>query len=773
MWGRALLIALVVGIGLSVFIGIKASVYSFVRTRDTLFNELALADLEIIAQPLALEEIPDWSHIPGVISWDKRLVSMGHIPLRSGKTLATAVYYLDSEPTLDRFRILEGNSFQKGDLSQGVMEQGLQRYHGFQVGDSLELESKGGTQTLKIVGSVLAPEFLMGTMDPNLFVPLKGSLGVVYLPIDHVIDLFGYPLYNSFLFRIDPKADFEKVKREILKTLEGTPIRRVLPKAQQPSYQHLQDDVRAIGSYADAMVLIFSLVAFLATFLSVNRLIQSQRVEIGALRALGFSTFSIALSYVFLSLVLALGGAILGVPASYWIRHLFTQVYLESHGLAILYGWTPLGTILKGMVLGWVVTLLGVLVPLIGLLLKEPQEILRPRSVRGKGRWIRGWRRLEQGLPPIPAGVRLGVRNLWRHPGLVATTLVSISFSIAAGIGFSIGNNSLYRTSDKILAAQKWTLFLDFNELLEPEGYKPLLELEVVEQFEPYLRGYVEVFHDSHSVGQMAAGQRVMGIPSGDSMNHLDLIQGRTFEADRFEVVINRSLADRLGVWIGDSVILEGSQGRDDFMVVGVVSNFTLHTVFAPLPKVQSILGLEDFASGAMVQADRSDAVERIYQMPMVGGILTKQEFEKATEEMRQEFGRMVRLARSVSVVIALLFIFSTLMLGAFEREEEYATLQALGFGRTDFRRMLSIELVVQAIIGLTLSIPLALTIGDFLVFQLNKAWGVNLHPYPRVTDFFSVFVPAILVLPFTMIPILIFVYRIDLVQAVRRRILG
>lgn len=771
MWGRALLISFIVATGIGIFIGIESAVDSFIHTRDALFQRLELADIEVVTQPLAVEEIPDWPKLSGIALWEKRLVHRGHIRLPSGKDLAAVVYYLDPEeqPALDKLWITAGE-YLKTDSDQILIEGGLHQYHSYRVGDLLRLESRGGSYEFPIGGIAVSPEFLIGTVDPDLFIPLKGTLGVLYLSIKRVEEFFGYPLYNSFLFRLEEGADVEEMKRAIVQSLEGIPIHHLLSKDQLLSYRHLNDDERAIGSIAHVIVFIFSLVAFFATFLSIHRLIQSQRNEIGALRALGFGNRPIIGSYMLIALSLAIGGIVLGVPISFVVRNLFTEVYVESHGLVAVYPVMLVETLLKGAVIGTAVIFSAVLLPLLILLREEPQDLLRARSSLSVTRTLHLWRLIERVFQRFSAPLRLGIRNLWRHPGLTLTTVVSIAFSIAAGIAFSIGDRSIYRFSDEILGRNRWDMMVDFNEMIPLEEYRSLQELPVVERLEPYLRGYVEISH-----GEEVLGQRLMGVVPDSDLSAYDLIEGEELHSDR-EILLNRNAMEELGISVGDSVSVKGPRGEERYTIAGVMTNVAAHTAFVALGEAQQLLvGEEEKASGAFLKtrAPLEESLQAVYSVGVVGGVLTKKEVGQGLDEFKEEMGRMVRLSGWVSVGVALLFIFSMLMLGAFEREAEYATLQTLGFGRQEHWRILFVELGVQQVIGLALCIPLALMIGSFFVQRLNEAWGMNLQPMPQIGDFLFLFVPAVVAIPLATIPVWVFLSRIDLVQAIRLKTLG
>ena len=78
-------------------------------------------------------------------------------------------------------------------------------------------------------------------------------------------------------------------------------------------YVSYQQDAERMGNLASVFPLIFFLVAALVCLTTMTRMVEDQRVEIGGLKALGYSRSAIALKYVGYGFLSSFFGGILGL----------------------------------------------------------------------------------------------------------------------------------------------------------------------------------------------------------------------------------------------------------------------------------------------------------------------------------------------------------------------------------------------------------------------------------------------------------------------------
>ena len=100
-----------------------------------------------------------------------------------------------------KIEVLSGKLFDGSDPEGAVIERSLARYHGFALGDRIQVTVGRKTYDSRIDGIVSSPEYLVTTANPEFLVPERGSFGVVFSGIDRVSDVLGFTMVNDLLFR--------------------------------------------------------------------------------------------------------------------------------------------------------------------------------------------------------------------------------------------------------------------------------------------------------------------------------------------------------------------------------------------------------------------------------------------------------------------------------------------------------------------------------------------------------------------------------------------
>ena len=129
----------------------------------------------------------------------------------------------------------------------------------------------------------------------------------------------------------------------------------------------------------------------------------------------------------------------------------------------------------------------------------------------------------------------------------------------------------------------------------------------------------------------------------------------------------------------------------------------------------------------------------------------------------------IVYVATAISIFMALMFIFASVVLSITEQEGEYAILQSIGYGKKSLAKIIFCEVMAQGILACMLSIPLAIGISSYLNYRLGQAWFrvINTLTLP---DFTIVISAALILIPFSAYPGMKQVFRHNISEANRSR---
>ncbi|MBD3308253.1 hypothetical protein GF339_17530, partial [candidate division KSB3 bacterium] len=216
--GRAIIIIVITAVSVSIYVGTHTALHSIEQTALQLYADHHLADLQINFIPTTEDELPPFSsEIPGIHRMEQRLILPGSIETNDDKLVASLSIFLDSDQRqeVNQLKIIEGTYLAPDRDDAVLLDYSFARDFGYQVGDIIMLGLQGFFAEYEIIGLAVNPEFLIATASPDLYIPIKGSLGIVYASMDAIENLFGYNIYNNLSVTFAAGADPEEVKHRL------------------------------------------------------------------------------------------------------------------------------------------------------------------------------------------------------------------------------------------------------------------------------------------------------------------------------------------------------------------------------------------------------------------------------------------------------------------------------------------------------------------------------------------------------------------------------
>lgn len=544
------------------------------------------------------------------------------------------------------------------------------------------------------------------------------------------------------------------------------------------------DQRQAVGGFAQTLkkgLQAFAILALLVGgFVIYNTfsVIVAQRLrELAVLAAIGATPRQLKRSLRSEGLVLGLLGSVLGVLAGYLLT-LLLQAVLKALGNSLPGGLSVnVPTIVGGIVLGTVITLLSVMIPARRAGRTEPIEAMRDAAVEpaSLGR-VRGLvclalstlgllgMLLGSGLATIGLGAvafmaggfvgapylakagarlarpalerlgvegRLAVDNSVRSPKRTATTanalligvfLVTLVAVAGASIrDFAVGEINKIQSADYIVVSQGGTIDPAFVDQLEA--------VQDVERVVPFEREPVTIdgTATTASAGDVSALGAVAGITA--ERGSLDDLTG-----DSIAVLDEGDATPNLG----STVTVEDSRGRTaDLRVVAVLglSQDTVQTgsliaegaFDALVGDVAPTVAFVDVASGA--QTETKDAIEELADLRPD---ITAQEGNALGKLVGQVFDFLIKAVTGLllmSVVIALIGIVNTMSLSILERRRELGLLRIIGMTDRRVRRMVTLESVLIALLGTLGGMVMGLVVSLALVLSFNRLSEATVAP--------------------------------------------
>lgn len=751
---RGLAIGLTSALGFGVHAGGHAAVDSLTRAFDEAQSRGHLADLEVLFDVQPFETLPRLAGLAQIEAVEARLVLPGHVVLPDGRQIAAIVVVTDATTSgaINRIDLLAGLPLDAGAPGDVVIERRMAEYNRCELGDMFDLLIEHRRQRVRVRGVADAPEFLLAPVNPGLLVPARGSLAVVFAPSTSMEAGLGARPVNSLLFAFAPGADAARAQAGVLAALHGrVAIRQTARRDERHGAQMLARDLAAVGVFLPTVAFVFVLATVpMAAFLG-RQWIDGERRRIGTAMMLGYGAGRLTLAYLAPLLVIT-GLALAGMTVCAGLsQRAFAGGY--AHALGLLEPtpvWGARHLLAAG--LGLTATLGGaVLAAQFGLTRLSPLAALAsgPRA-SGPGTLVRLLTRVRASAP----GLGHALRNLARDAASSGATIVAVALGLGLVMALLVCDRSVRQTVEAQIAGVPWDLLVEFREPAPTGIVERAGTLHGVRATRAYARG----------TAQLEAGARVLPVIVGGMQAAAAdalpprLLAGRALQAgDARAVLVERGIAEALGLTPGTRVFLDGAGGREPVTVVGVRTRALVpRETFVPFEFAQHLLGLSGRVTGMAISTvgDPTSIQRALSAWPEVASVVAREAVAREAEAATDHLRSLIWTAAGFGVVLAVLYVLVSSSQALLRRRDEYVLLRVLGYSDRRVAAGILGEVCLLGLASALAAIPVGLLLGRHLVATLSLRW-VALDLVVCWADFAWVLVPMLLLLPLATLPTL------------------
>jgi putative ABC transport system permease protein len=738
MWSQALTIALVVASGVAGFLTTLSAVDSLELARDRFYAQGRFADIFAAVKRAPESMAATLRGIPGVadVQTTTEMAVRMQIEGRSEPIIGQLIG-IDRRHALRMNRItLRSGASEDDSLSPGRplpdgaipawISEAFVIANGLKPGARLSALINGKQRTIQMAGVALSPEYIFA----GLFgMPDQRGFGVFW--VDAEVMAAAYDMdgaFNHVAAKLAPGGDQRAVVAELQRHLARYGGRLAYGRAEQTSHALLADEIssqRVLGTMLPSIFL--GVAAFLLNVV-VSRLVATQREQIAALKALGYTNLSIAAHYLKMVLVIVGLGFVLGVALGRWLGAGLLALYAESFRFPTFELHVGAGLVLVALGLTLATAVLGTLNAVSATVRLAPAEAMRPPA---PGRYRRTvFERM--GITQLGSTLRMILRNMERRPW--RTTLAVVG--VAAAVSIVVLGNFFRDAMDVIVDTQfnlvmrndvsVWTL-----ETVSDRARQELLALPGVKAVESSRFVSVTLVN-----GHRRERSRIQGFAlQPDLYRIIDVDRKETAPAGSGLVLTDR-LADKLGVHVGDVVRVEVLEGRARTLhlpVDATVSEMMGLNAYMNRPALNKVLGDADLSSGfslALAPGAEAAVLEATRKLPRVAGAFSKAALLRNMQEVSARNIRIISAVLTVfAAVIAVGVVYNNARISLAERLWELASLRVLGFTRAEVSAVLLGEMALT--IGVAL--PLGMLLGWGLVHGLVGALKNDQFFFPVV----------------------------------------
>lgn len=727
---QVLAVSLVVASGTALLVMALTTIQALQETTDAYYQRSRFAEVFAQAKRVPERLIRNIADITGVAAAESRIVrgAILDIPNFNEPAIGQVISLPASSPQLHNVLVVRsGRLPEQGETDAVVLNEPFAETHGLVVGDTFEAVLGSQRRILRVVATALSPEFIYA-IAPGGMMPDDRRFGILWMDRTSLAAAFDMDqAFNSVTLTLLRGADTKAVIAGLDILLEPYAGQGGYAREDQISNWFLQSEIRQQINMSRILPTIFLAVAAFLTNMVMGRLIQTERREIGLLKAFGYSNWAIGWHYTKMVLAISSIGVLLGWALGAWLGHWNTSLYANFYRFPfLLYRPSPQGFVIAASV-SLAAALAGSAAMVVRAFRLPPAAAMLPPSPPS-------YSRASARLNMLDEPTRIILRRIMRWPVRAFLTTLGLAMSVAVlvlALQWMDAVNLLARTVFERSQHQDATII--FNEIEPRKSEIDFMHLPAVLATEPFRSVAAEISH-----GHRTKRQGISGIPEHASLSPIYDERGLVLSPRAEGLVMSSILAELLHVSVGDMVqvqVLEGNRPTFDLPVLQTFQTYIGTPVYLELNALNRLMNDGLVISGLHVKLDASEQGRLLMKLKALPGITAILFRQAALDTFFKTMGETILIFVGFFVTFSIILSFgvsyNAIRIALSERGRELATLAVLGFSRWEISYILLGEIGFLAIAA----IPLGCGIGFLLSWYMSSAFQTELYRVPLVVE--------------------------------------
>lgn len=661
-----------------IFSGITSEYNGMQKSFSSYIHETNLADAWVVGNNFSHDDVEELEKKSNIDDVEYRVSIQSTLTEYENKFLD--LYALDKENNISQIKVIKGAKYSW--KNNGIwLDTIFAKENNYGLGDKIKLSINGQEIEREIVGLCYSPEYIYNTKNGELVTDHKNT-GFAFVSKSSM-NKFEDLQSNQLL--IKGNGNLTKTVEDTLKNKNTT----VILQKDHMSYSMISDEITQHKEIGLIFVGVFLFIAILITITTVHRLLNSQRLQIGILKALGFKKRNLYIHYTSHSTFVCLIGSCLGWLTGYFaLSNILHPIMREMYILPEL----------KSSMLEWS-WMLPIICMVLCLLISV---IVCQKYLRGNASKILYSNSVEKKYKEIPLSFiwkhfsfygQWNLRDIFRNKLRSVMTVLGVVGCVALiysslGLFTSMQHLSDWTFDDVLTYETKVTGNFsnqEFkNKLITSMYGEELMEKSIDIKFKD----------EEKSVA-------FTGVETQDYIKAFD-IENNSIELKK-GIAISKNIADEIGIKIGDRLKWR-FMGQNKWYLSSV--KYIIRT-----PMSQGITMLKS-------EMDKENipfiATSIIGEKP--DEIDTNSEFINSIQ-YKEDLKEGLNTVLNASVMISTLFLVMAILLGSvilynlgtlsyMERYRDMATLKVLGFNNKRIRKLMVQQNLWLTFVGVVVGLP-------------------------------------------------------------------
>lgn len=721
LWSQFFSVFAMAVISLMIFAGMSSVWTGMEVSSEQYFSETDLADLWVYAGNITEEKMDELKELSYVENGEESMTFVVQGSEYEGISPDIRLATFDEE-TKDVMNPLIRQGEPLYEETEGIwLDEDYAKAHEVSVGDEISLYLADQEYPVTVKGTVLDAEYIYFVTSGSESVPDHEQHGYGYISEQYAQKLLGGIVPNQIRVCASAEGlpDMEDI-REDMEQIFGADFYYAAEREDMLTIWQVVQEQEQIQKMAILFSAVFILLSLLTMYTTMSRLVNNQIVQIGTMKALGFSNGQIYFHYALYGLSVSLLGGILGsILGMRFISGLVLNIKKSTLTMPEWRIELAPEVILLLFIMVAICTLAALITA--GKVIKAAPA----QSIRGnvEQKTVKGKKMKRSRLSYEWIWV---IRSLKMHPARFLMGIIAVMGSLilmVAGVGMKESLNSSYED----VFAREYSY--QYTAQLKSAPFETIKE-----EFANTNVQYGTTLTADFEKDSIQKSGVVTILSEGD---YIHLYNGLSKEKEELDLpaqgaFMNQKMAKQLDIQKGDTVTfqLSDSSERKEIEVVQIIDAKLPQGIFISAEAWERTYD-EEFLPDSVYLGDDT-AYDMAQESSLVTGITPIENQKANLNTMLDSINSIVYILILAAFVLSAVILYNLGTLNFIERYREYATMKVLGFYEKEIRHMTLKDCLTTLLPGIILGIPASLiflSVYVEVVSMENMEWTPYIAP--------------------------------------------
>ncbi|WP_242277265.1 ABC transporter permease [Bacillus cereus group sp. BfR-BA-01446] len=710
--GQFIALVLITAVGAFFYAGLTTYSTNLSAYVNGYFQEHNLSDLNVYFSQISKNDVARLNKIEGINKIEGRYTFDATQAFEDYKT-SLKIHSIPIQNRINTPTIIQGNIPSK--KNEILIDSRYAKEHHYRVGDQISLSANGRDFKFTISG-----------LGENVEHAKKNEIqdhktyGIAYIAektIPEIVDDF---YYNEIMIDAQKGYDINKLGKSIEVQSKHLAYLDQVSKERTFNYSKINQTIYNNNLMSKVIPFVLFLVEAIILFLTMSRVIDSQRNQVGIMKALGVRNRNIMLHYMGYPVLVSIIGSIVGfvIAATVFIPFVTTSS-VRAYSLPDITYSLSFYSIIPPIIFSSAFGLLSCYFSGRTILKERAAQAMRPKPPKNMKKVFiervpRIWSR-------ISYSYKLILRNIFLNKQKALASSIGVVISTVLLISAFGTQAALLKVANQIEDVYTYNLRVDYT--MEAAADTKKLPTGIKNSY------FLSTFPTEFIKGAEKENATLVVTEKENNLIHFFDEHENKISLEDNGVLVPKSYADKYHISEGDIIQIKFTSPElknkyVDMKVLHISTQYS-NPSFYITPAYLKTFGIDYSPTSLLVEANSPTNLKNVRnffeQDPHVDTIADKNDLKKSAQYIVKQNSFVFIMFIISAVILSFGAIYTISSINIYERNRELATLKVLGYQKNKINRLIFFENIILTAFAVIVALPISIYVYSFIVKALSS----------------------------------------------------